>query len=148
MVDQYTFLPLAQKFIKENEGLRLKPYKCTAGKTTIGYGRNLDDVGISPVEAEYLLQTDISHAINHLMKYPWFLKLNENGARLTAMVDMCFNLGTSGFDKFNRMIVAMTIRDYKTAADEAQNSRWYEQVGRRGEKVVYMIRTGEFYDAT
>jgi lysozyme len=31
----------------KDEGLRLKPYKCTAGKTTIGVGRNLDDVGIS-----------------------------------------------------------------------------------------------------
>jgi len=27
-----------------HEGLRLKPYRCTAGKLTIGYGRNLDFV--------------------------------------------------------------------------------------------------------
>ena len=30
-----------------HEGLRLKPYRCTAGKLTIGIGRNLDDCGIS-----------------------------------------------------------------------------------------------------
>ena len=26
-----------------DEGLRLKPYRCPAGKLTIGVGRNLDD---------------------------------------------------------------------------------------------------------
>jgi len=31
-----------------DEALRLKPYRCTAGKLTIGVGRNLDDRGISP----------------------------------------------------------------------------------------------------
>ena len=30
--------------IKRHEGFRSKPYKDTVGKTTIGYGRNLDDV--------------------------------------------------------------------------------------------------------
>jgi lysozyme len=29
-----------------HEGLRLKPYRCTAGKLTIGVGRSLDDCGI------------------------------------------------------------------------------------------------------
>ena len=29
-----------------HEGLRLKPYRSTAGKLTIGFGRNLDDRGL------------------------------------------------------------------------------------------------------
>jgi lysozyme len=41
------------------EGLRLKPYRCTAGKLTIGIGRNLDDCGISQTEAYVLLENDI-----------------------------------------------------------------------------------------
>ncbi|HOE90389.1 MAG TPA: lysozyme, partial [Candidatus Cloacimonadota bacterium] len=28
--------------LKKHEGLVLKPYKCSAGKLTIGYGRNLE----------------------------------------------------------------------------------------------------------
>ncbi|MBF0232286.1 MAG: lysozyme, partial [Desulfamplus sp.] len=43
-----------------DEGYRRHPYKCTAGKLTIGYGRNLDDVGISEQEAQYLLHRDIN----------------------------------------------------------------------------------------
>ena len=41
--------------IKKHEGLSLKPYKCTAGKLTIGYGRNIEDKGISQEEAERFL---------------------------------------------------------------------------------------------
>ena len=37
--------------LKEHEGRRLKPYTDTVGKLTIGYGRNLTDVGISDEEA-------------------------------------------------------------------------------------------------
>ncbi len=42
-----------------HEGLRLKPYRCTTGKLTIGIGRNLDDCGISQKEAYAMLERDI-----------------------------------------------------------------------------------------
>jgi lysozyme len=42
-----------------HEGLRLKPYRCTAGKLTIGICRNLDDRGISQKEAYAMLESDI-----------------------------------------------------------------------------------------
>ena len=41
--------------LKRDEGFRSHPYRDTVGKLTIGYGRNLDDVGISEREAEQLL---------------------------------------------------------------------------------------------
>ena len=42
-----------------HEGCKLKPYLDTVGKTTIGYGRNLDDVGITQAEAKAMLETDL-----------------------------------------------------------------------------------------
>ena len=42
-----------------HEGLRLKPYRCTVGKLTIGIGRNLDDCWISQSEAYVMLINDI-----------------------------------------------------------------------------------------
>ena len=42
------------------EGLRLKPYVDTAGKLSIGVGRNLDDKGISKTEADFLLADDLN----------------------------------------------------------------------------------------
>lgn len=43
-----------------HEGLRLKPYKCSANSWTIGVGRNLDTVGISGDEALMMLKNDIA----------------------------------------------------------------------------------------
>lgn len=38
--------------LSRDEGRRLKPYLDTVGKTTIGVGRNLTDVGISEDECD------------------------------------------------------------------------------------------------
>ena len=56
-----------------HEGLRLKPYRCTANKLTIGVGRNLDDVGISEDEALILLENDIIKVQRQAENFPWFL---------------------------------------------------------------------------
>ena len=53
---------IAVQQLKTDEGLRLKPYHCTAGALTIGYGRNLDAVGITEAEADILLKADIDIA--------------------------------------------------------------------------------------
>jgi len=55
-----------------DEGIRLKPYLCPAGKTTIGVGRNLDDVGITEDEAMEMLENDIERVKSQLAKaLPW-----------------------------------------------------------------------------
>ena len=36
-------MELWMKKLIKNEGMRLKPYRCTLGKLTIGIGRNLED---------------------------------------------------------------------------------------------------------
>ena len=51
-----------------HEGLRLKPYRCTAGKLTIGIGRNLDDCGISQKEAYAMLERDILECEQRLLE--------------------------------------------------------------------------------
>jgi len=38
-----------------DEGMKLKPYRCTAGKLTIGVGRNLDDNWLTDAEIKRLL---------------------------------------------------------------------------------------------
>ena len=38
--------------LKIEEGFRSFPYLCTAKKMTIGFGRNIEDVGVTEAEAE------------------------------------------------------------------------------------------------
>ena len=42
-----------------DEGFKDKPYTCSAGKISIGIGRNLEDVGLSRDEILYLYRNDI-----------------------------------------------------------------------------------------
>jgi lysozyme len=78
-----------------HEGLRLKPYRCTAGKLTIGYGRNLDDRGISKKEAYAMLEKDILDCEQWLIdEIPEvYNKLDE--VRQSVLLNMCISIPQS-----------------------------------------------------
>lgn len=126
--------------VKLHEGLRLKPYKCTAGKTTIGYGRNLDDVGLSNEEAEYLLMHDLENAENEASKLDCYKKLNQN--RKDILIEMVFNLGYPRLCGFKKMIQALDRGDYDGAANEMLDSKWARDVGERAKTLAYFMRIG------
>jgi lysozyme len=48
--------------LERDEGRRLRPYVDTAGKVTIGVGRNLTDVGITDDDCDRMLAEDIARA--------------------------------------------------------------------------------------
>lgn len=123
-----------------HEGLRLFPYRDSVGKLTIGVGRNLTDVGISRDEALTLLAADVVEASNDLASFPWFRSLSE--ARRRALIDMRFNLGATGFRGFRATLAALASGDYAKAAAQMRHSKWYGQVGRRGEALARMVETG------
>ena len=124
-----------------HEGLRLKPYRCSAGKLTIGIGRNLEDRGITEVEARYLCLNDIGVVEVELTRnFPRWLELSER--RQMALADMAFNLGWPRLSGFRRMLLAIEAGDYEAAAAEMLDSRWAQQVGRRAETLARMMREG------
>ena len=126
-----------------HEGLRKKPYRCTAGKLTIGVGRNLDDKGISELEALYLLWNDMKDVMDALDRYAWYRQLDP--VRQKVMIDMAYNLGMAGLLKFRKMIAALELGDYQAAADQMLDSRWARQVKTRADRLAEMMRTGEDY---
>jgi lysozyme len=129
--------------LKRHEGLKLKPYKCTADKLTIGVGRNLEDVGISEEEAEMLLQNDIQRATVQIQaEFPWTEQLDE--VRFAALINFTFNVGIGTVGKFVNAMALLRDGSYDMAADEFLNSRWAKQVGQRAIEVTDQIRTGEW----
>lgn len=127
-----TKLPTISEFIAASEGFSSKPYKCTAGYLTIGYGRNLDSVGIRKEEllhfankygvdqdedavfarvclgidktdAGIMLNNDITNAKSEIRKFlPYFSQLPSHIQYV--LIDMVFNLGINGLKKFRAMI--------------------------------------------
>jgi lysozyme len=137
-----TFHVTIQSQLMRHEALRLKPYRCTADKLTIGVGRNIEDVGISKDEALYLLDNDIAACIADLRTFPWFTRLDA--VRQRALVDMRFQFGPSRFRGFRKMLAALESGDYRTAAAEARDSKWARSDSpARARTVTAMIETGK-----
>jgi lysozyme len=132
---------LARKMLQLHEGLRLKPYECTAGKITIGYGRNLDDNGISEDEANAFLDHDIDSVCIRLEQQDFWPNLCA--ARQAVLIDMCFNLGWPRLSGFRKMLGYVRVADYKAASSEMLDSKWAVQVGERAKKLAKIMRTGE-----
>jgi len=114
-------------------GPALFPYHDTVGKLTIGYGRNLDDVGISRVEAAMFLTADIQTVLRECMSLPYWEGLDP--VRKIVVADMVYNLGMPKFRQFVNFNEAMLNKDYNVAAFEMRDSKWYRQVTRRASKL-------------
>lgn len=127
--------------IRLHEGERLKPYRCTAGKLTIGVGRNLDDRGITSEESAMLLDNDIRLLEIELFRaLPWASALDD--VRQRVLLDMAFNLGLPGLLQFKRTLEAIRTGQYQQAATMMLDSLWARQVGQRAERLARMMATG------
>ncbi len=125
-----------------HEGLKLKPYRCTAGRLTIGIGRNLDDRGISQKEAYAMLERDIQDCEQWLIdEIPdVYNKLDE--VRQSVLLNMCFNLGIKGLLGFKNTLEFINVGDWERAANNMLVSRWAKQVGRRAIELSELMRKG------
>lgn len=127
--------------LQRHEGLRLKPYRDSVGKLTIGFGRNLDDRGISEDEAGFMLDNDIDQVEEELERMPLYLSLDP--VRQVVLANMAFNMGVPTLLEFRRMLGALAERDWDRAADEMLDSKWAVQVDNRAEELAELMRRGE-----
>lgn len=128
--------------LRLHEGERLKPYRCTAGKLTIGVGRNLEDRGITAQESAMLLANDIAREEAELMRaLPWVGQLDD--VRQRVLLDMSFNLGLAGLLGFKNTLAAIQAGDYQRGATMMLDSKWARQVGGRAERLSRMMATGK-----
>jgi lysozyme len=126
-----------------DEGLRLKPYKDTVGKLTIGVGRNLDAEGISEEEARILLRNDIVKAGLAVAKaLPWVQYLDD--IRFAVLLNMSFNMGIGGLLEFKKTLAHVRAKQYAEAAKDMLQSHWAQQVGVRAQRLARQMETGQW----
>ena len=143
------------EMLRRHEGLKLEPYRCPAGKLTIGYGWNLDahplpddyaaclrlTGAITLDMAERLLNISIDAATRQCRAiFHHFDDYSER--RKAALIDFVFNVGVGTALTFKKALAAIMEGDWDKAADEMQDSKWFSQVGDRGPEIVGMIRNG------
>ena len=124
--------PAGRHNIKNEEGWRLEPYVCAAGKWTIGAGHRIYDSGlpgllnmggkwkgvITEQAAEDLLTNDlkiVEKAINDLVHVP----LNQN--QIDALAAFILNIGRAAFAG-STLLKLLNAKQYKRAADQFE--RW------------------------
>jgi len=132
--------------LKRHEGLRLKPYLCPAGKLTIGYGRNLEDVGISEEEAAEMLYNDEAVAVRAADRLVGDGPMAPRA--FAVLTHLVFWLGASkvehGFPKF---LAALLDCRYADAAHELlfknppalEPSKLYKEIPGRTQELVDIL---------
>ena len=92
-------------FIGKEEGLRLKPYLCSAKVPTIGYGSTyyedgtkvkMTDPAITKERAEALFLNTLKH---YEMCVYTATRDDINQNQFDALVSLCYNIGTHAFKK-------------------------------------------------
>lgn len=149
-----------------HEGLRLRPYRCTAGKLTVGVGYNIDGRGIKPLEAIIgrkfdgrltreealaVLAADIDRFERETRRnFPHYDKLDE--VRQRVCLDMAFNMGYGAL-LFKKTIALVKAGRYREAGDEMMRSKWSSDVGDgwggkldRAERLAIMMKTGKDWE--
>ena len=123
--------------------LKLKPYRCTAGKLTIGIGRNIDDRGISQKEAYAMLERDIQDCEQWLIDKIPEIYNNLDEVRQSVLLNMCFNLGIKELLEFKNTLHFIASGVWERAANGMLASKWAKQVGMRAIELSELMRKGE-----
>ena len=126
--------------LMRDEGFRERVYRCSAGKQTIGYGWNIDDLPLTRLSAQMILADQIETNVEELNRaLPWWLNLPDN-AKL-GLSNMVFNLGLPRLLKFKKMLAALEAHDFDKAALNALDSRWATQVGSRALRIADLYKS-------
>jgi len=118
--------------LKKDEEFVAHPYNDSLGIPTIGYGTKLP---LDKIEAELLLEKRFNDTLMEVKKNIYFFEDLPECAK-EVILNMAYNLGVPRLLKFKRMLKALEVKDYRTAAKEMVDSLWYRQVGSRATRLV------------
>ena len=144
-------IDLCKAEIKRHEGEVLEIYMDSLGYKTLGVGHLCQpndpeyswEVGtsVSQEVVDMYYEDDFNkhykEAIHVFGNQENFYKLPEKIQHV--LVNMCFNLGGSRLSKFRNMLQACREHDWNRMAAEMQNSRWFNQVGRRSIELQQVV---------
>ena len=125
--------------IKKHEGFRSTVYKCTEGYDTIGYGFAIKDLVLDEDVADLILMKKLHKLLERiLIAFPWFKDVNDDAK--SVVVNMCYQLGLSGFSKFKKTVYLLETEQYEEASIEMLDSLWAKQTPARARELSERIR--------
>jgi GH24 family phage-related lysozyme (muramidase) len=140
-LEEYT--STISKILEFEEGFRAAPYVGKLGYLHIGYGTKLSmskglsvedfPITIDREQAKAWLKKDIAKVEASLLRSKSYSKVYKSLShdRQVVLVSMGYQLGISALFQFKRMWSALGKGDFRLAAHEARDSRWYMQTKNR-----------------
>lgn len=143
---------LIEKLVTKHEGKTYSVYQDSLGNLTIGIGFNLDSskaasicerfelslndlkngtLLLSDLQVDSIFEFQLSNAISEAITILPNFNTMPDVVQAVA-VDLIFNMGLSVFRKFHDTISSLERGDWKEAATNLKNSKWFHQVGNRG----------------
>lgn len=147
------------KRLEFHEGLVLTPYLCTMGKCTIGIGHNTEGRAWTPEEkkaigdwkkgitknmAYMILRNDVNLCLEKLKTLGFWYYLDDE--RQYALLDLCFQLGWNGLNKFRKMLEAIRVKNYPEAARQCLDSNYAKQTPVRAKRIAYLIKSAKWVE--
>ena len=134
-----------EQVLKQEEGLSLKAYKCTANRWTIGYGhrtyKKLKEISL--IKAELLLILDYNKAIAETKSL--FPSVDyETACKLSLL---CFQVGKKGLSEFKELakIINHNSQDAESGFyiyKALKNSKLNKQAPKRTERLIEILTRG------
>lgn len=129
----------AVQMLARHEGFRGRPYTCTAGALTIGYGFNLDAWPLTEAECLPILESRMRRVRSDLAnRIAYFFALPD--AAQDVLVNMAYQMGVNGVLAFKRFLATLQAGKYQDAAAEMLDSKWAEQTPSRARELAAIIR--------
>ena len=114
-------------------------YKCTEGYDTIGYGFAIKDLVLTEDICDIILERKVAELkLRIQQKFPFYDDMAQ--AVQDVVVEMCYQMGVSGFSKFKKTIDHLMRKDYKAASEEMLDSRWAKQTPNRAKKLSDYVK--------
>ena len=128
--------------IKHHEGFRAKVYQCTEGYDTIGYGFAIKDLELDEDISEMILMRKLDNLMTRIGKtFVWWRSADSTVK--DVVVEMCYQLGVSGFSKFKKTIDHLENKRYGKASAEMLDSKWARQTPNRALELSNLIKNLE-----
>ena len=124
--------------IKKHEGYKSTVYQCTEGYDTIGYGFAIKDLYLSKDVCDIILTEKLAKLQSNVSrKFEWF---DDSPIIIKdAVINMCYQIGLSGFSKFKKTIYYLETEQYEEASVECLDSLWAKQTPNRAKEISEQI---------
>ena len=125
--------------IKKNEGYISTVYKDSLGIDTIGYGFAIKDLNLEEDICDIILERKINKLRAEVKKrFKWYD--NMPVIIREVVIEMCYQMGVTGFSKFKKTIGFFEAKDFKGASVEMLDSKWAVQTPGRAKQLSEEVR--------